>query len=224
MTLRALLDARAPIDQFATYLDALPPDARRDEVNALGRGDQALLFDIAADAGPIRLAHFVPDDVAAGTPVHHPGRNTIGVPAHFQRFEKRFVKPSAPEHRGLLAGYNASNAFFVHPGYYLAYETDGARVAEDQEPSRTEWVRRGGVVVDYFQVPEGWPLPSGWPPVRPNSVGIQRFVYDRTRDFMRRVSAHVSIGRASTQDDKGDRELDYWFTLVRDPTPSEPKG
>jgi len=52
--------------------------------------------------------------------------------------------------------------------------------------------------------------------VVPNSWGLQRLVYYRTRDFMRGVSKHVSIGRAATEDRKGDRWLDFWFTLVRE--------
>ncbi len=224
MTLRSLLAENTSIAKIAEYLDALTPDERAREGNGLGRSEQARLFEIAADAPRITLAHFVPDDVAPGRAVHHPGRNTISVFEHFQRFEKRFTRPTAERARGLLAGYNASNAWFVHPGYFVAYETSGSRRSPEREASREAWERRGGVVVDYFQVPDGLELPAGWPPVRRNSQGLQRLVYHRTRDFMRRVSSHVSIGRASTEDEKGDRLLDYWFTLVREPPAAERAG
>jgi hypothetical protein len=46
----------------------------------------------------------------------------------------------------------------------------------------------------------------------PNSRGLQRFVYHRTRDFMRRVSRHVTIGAAY----KGESPLDHYFVLVRE--------
>ena len=59
--------------------------------------------------------------------------------------------------------------------------------------------------------PDG-PIPSSWPPVKPNSEGLQRFVYAGTRDFMRKVSDHVSIGTAY----KGDKALDHYFTLCRE--------
>jgi hypothetical protein len=39
------------------------------------------------------------------------------------------------------------------------------------------------------------------------------FVYNNTRDFMRRVSQHVSIGTAY----KGDKALGAWFVLCREP-------
>ncbi len=46
--------------------------------------------------------------------------------------------------------------------------------------------------------------------MRPNSQGLQVFVYHRTRDFMRKVSEHVSIGRASTGEGEADQLLDSW--------------
>ena len=55
------------------------------------------------------------------------------------------------------------------------------------------------------------PVPDGWPRVRPNSQGLQYFVYHRTRDFMRRVSKTVSIGAAY----KVERPLDHYFLLSR---------
>ena len=52
---------------------------------------------------------------------------------------------------------------------------------------------------------------AGWPTVVPNDWRLSRFVYNQTRDFMRRVSNHVSIGAAF----KGERPLDHYFTLCR---------
>ncbi|MCZ7685424.1 MAG: hypothetical protein M5U28_44270 [Sandaracinaceae bacterium] len=144
----------------------------------------------------------MPASLPALAPVHHPGRNTIMTLTYFQRFQKRFTRPEGEAAR--LFGYNASNAFFITPGYFVAYETDG----------HEEWERRGGVVVDYHQIPDG-EVPAGWPAIVPNSRGLQRLVYHLTRDFMRRVSSRASIGRASREDEKGDVLLDYWFTLCR---------
>ncbi len=50
------------------------------------------------------------------------------------------------------------------------------------------WAERGAVVIDYFQVPDG-PVATGWPPVVPNTKGLQRFAYNKTRDFMRKERA-----------------------------------
>ena len=66
------------------------------------------------------------------------------------------------------------------------------------------------MVVDYFQVPDGEVAP-GWPRVVANDWRLSRFVYHHTRDFMRRVSRHVSIGAAY----KDERPLDHYFVLCR---------
>lgn len=201
--LTALIRGDASIASIATYLDALDARAREREVNELRRADQARLFEKAADAERARLTDFVPASVPDLTPVHHPGRNTIATLPYFQRFEKRFARPE--NDRSRVIGYNASNAWFIKPGYFVAYETDA---------HGDTWRRRGGVVIDYHRVPDG-KVPDAWPRVVPNSHGLQKLVYHLTRDFMRKVSAHVTIGRASREDEKGDVELDYWFTLVR---------
>ena len=216
MGLRELLAERASIADVAKYLDGLAPEVRMLEANSLSRKEQAQLFEMAADAPPIRVSHFVPADEPAQKAFHHPGRNTVPVPTYFKHFQKRFAKSPDPAHEGLIGGYNHSNAFFIRPGYFVGYETDGRHLPEDKAAMRETWTKRGGVVIDYFLVPEGWRLPESWPKVVPNSWGLQRLVYYRTRDFMRGVSQHVSIGRAATEDRKGDRDLDFWFTLVRE--------
>ncbi len=187
---------------IASLLDALDPTTREAESLTLSGREQAQLWDLAADGPVITLDHFVPASIAPNVAVRHPGRNTIPVARHFQLFAKVFARDETDAR--LCNGYNDSNAWFITPGYFVAYETAG----------NAEWMRRGGVVVDYLRVPDG-KVPAGWPKVVPNTVGLQRFVYFRTRDFMRRVSAHMSIGRAAEQRAKGDRELDFWFTLCR---------
>ena len=69
---------------------------------------------------------------------------------------------------------------------------------------------RGGSVVDYWQVPTE--RPTSWPDVRDNTSGLQRFVYARMDDFLRKVSAHVSIGRAW----RNHKVTDNYFVLCRE--------
>lgn len=202
-SLRTLLAEKADLSAIAEHLDALDPLAREQQANDLTGAEQRRLWDVAADGPRIELDHFVPRHLDALVPVHHPGRNTIPSPSYFQRFQKRFTRPRGESAR--LFGYNVSNASFVHPGYFVAYSTAGHSDA---------WRARGGVVVDYWMVPDD-EVPAAWPPVVDNAVGLQQLVYHRTRDFMRKVSQHVSIGRASKEDESGDHELDFWFTLCR---------
>lgn len=192
---------RAPevsLAELVAHLDALTHEDRREQLAALGRGDQRRLWKLAEGAEPITRSFFVPDELPPRRAVHHDGKNTLPIPG-FTRFQKVFARPEDGTPR--LFGYNRGRSEgIIGPGYFVTVDTAG----------RPEWTARGPVVVDYFQVPDG-PVPDGWPRVRANSVGLQYFVYHRTRDFMRRVSRHVSIGAAY----KVERALDHYFTLCR---------
>ena len=205
MALKEMLRSEATtIEEIAAYLDDLAQEERSAQMLGLGRGAQRALWQRAASSEGLRADHFVPEDRAALTPVHHRGRNTLPLPRKHQFFEKRFCRPSDEPAAGAqrLFGYNESpSKKLIGPGYFVAVPT---------EP-RPEWHERGALVVDYYQVPDASVAP-GWPRVVPNSAGLQRFVYKGTRDFMRGVSRHVSIGAAY----KGERALDHYFVLVRE--------
>lgn len=193
---------RAPDTTLATvagHLDGLSHDARVEALATLGRAAQRRLFHLAKDAPAITREHFVPAGVSPRTAVVHHGKNTLPIPG-FTRFQKVFALPEDGSPR--LFGYNRGpSEGIIGPGYFVTVDTSGTPA----------WTERGAVVVDYFQVPDG-PVPSGWPRVRPNREGLQFFVYNGTRDFMRKVSAQVSIGAAY----KGEKALDHYFTLCRE--------
>jgi len=198
MTLADLIaDPASSIDEIADHLDALAPDARWREVGVLDRAAQRTLYE-KAHAAPIGLEHFV-DGTAPRTEVIHDGLNTLPVPPPLRRFQKRFCRPDHETAR--LFGYNEGiTRRVIGPGYFVAVATRG----------RPSWEARGPVVIDYFEVPDG-AVPDAWPRVVGNERGLQRFVYHQTRDFMRRVSQHVSIGAAF----KRERPLDHYFVLCR---------
>lgn len=199
------LDAAAAIDAIAAFLDGLSHEERLAATRTLGRKEQRLLYGKAAAAPPVSLDAFVPKEAGALAQVIHHGRNTLPLPGKHRLFQKRFCRPeseSGSRHPRLF-GYNeAPSKGLLGPGYFVAVETAG-------EP---EWEARGAVVVDYFQVPDG-PVPAGWPRVVPNTEGLQFFVYNKTRDFMRRISSHVTIGAAY----KKEKSLDHYFILCREP-------
>lgn len=201
MALKDMLKQSASIHDIAAHLDALSATQRDGEVFALGRAYQRKLYERAADAPDLVAEHFVPAATQALTPVVHAGKNTLPLPGNHRRFEKCFTRPRDGD--GLLFGYNeAPSRKLIGPGYFVVDTTE----------RDARWRERGSLVVDYFRVPDaGSPVPDGWPKVVPNSVGLQLFVYHRTRDFMRRVSEHVSIGAAY----KGEKSLDHYFVLVR---------
>lgn len=199
MSLKDLLDdENVRISDIATYLDELSAEARADEVLELSRGAQIALWERAAESPPITLEHFVPAGTPPLTEVIHEGRNTLPT---FKRFQKRFAVQAAGDREAI--GYNeGSTRALIGPGFFVAEPTHG----------KPEWEERGAVVVNYFRVPEG-PVVETWPKVVPNSRGLQMFVYNKTLDFMRRVSTHVSIGAAF----KHEKPLGAYFVLVREP-------
>ncbi len=201
MNLKALVaDVSVGIDKIAEALDAANPAERLEAVHSLNRDEQRRLYQKAKAAPPLDFSHFVPPDRGPLEPVRHLGRNTLPMPRKLQLFEKRFCRPGDASDR--LFGYNESPFIgTVGPGFFVAVRTNG----------NPDWATRGAVVVDYFQVPDG-PVTPSWPKVIPNTVGLQKFVYNKTRDFMRRVSEHVSIGAAF----KIEKALDHYFVLVRE--------
>jgi hypothetical protein len=194
-----LQDEAADLAAIGAYLDGLPADERLAETRTLGRKEQRRLYALAAAARPLTLADFVPAGVGPRVEVIHDGRNTLPLPGGLKLFQKRFCRPESGE--GRLFGYNQSPFVgTIGPGCFVTVLTAG----------NPEWEARGAVVVDYFQVPDG-PVVEGWPEVVPNDKGLSVFVYNKTRDFMRRVSEHVTIGAAY----KVENPLDHYFILCR---------
>ena len=194
-----VLDDGVPIEAVAEYLDTLTHDGRRAAM-ALSRKHQRALYAKALAAPACDLDFFVPPGVGPLRPVHHHGRNTLPLPSKGKGFQKRMCR--AGDGSGRIFGYNESPFLpLIGPGFFVVVPT----------APNAEWSERGPVVVDYFQVPDAAVAPS-WPKVVPNSRGLQMFVYKGTRDFMRRVSAHCSIGAAY----KGEKALDHYFSLVRE--------
>lgn len=196
MDVAALIaDPAAGIADIAAHLDGLSSTDRWAQVRVLGRDQQRVLYR-KADGSRIGLDHFV-GDAGALVQVVHDGVNTLPAPA-LRRFQKRICRPASGDK---LFGYNEGpTRRLIGPGYFIA-------TTADQHP---QWARRGGVVIDYYQVP-GSDVVPGWPSVVPNSKGLQRFVFHQTRDFIRRVSTHVSIGAVF----RHDKPLDHYFVLCR---------
>jgi hypothetical protein len=202
MTLDQLLaDPAITIGAITDWLDAMDHAGRMAAMGRTSRAQQRKLWELSASAPPITLEHFVPANVPPCTEVIHHGRNSL--PA-FRSFQKRFARPKDGTPRAF--GYNeGATRALIGPGYFVLHDT----TSNPAWPA--EWRERGAWVVDYFEVPEG-EVPAAWPKVVPNSRGPQILVYHRTRDFMRRVSAHVSVGAAY----KVEKPMGAFFTLIRE--------
>ena len=202
MELRNLISPNLDVPRLSKVLDELGHPGRLWSVHHWTRGDMATLWEGTSGGHPITLNDFVPASVEPLIEVIHHGKNSL--PTH-NFFQKRFCKPKDPEAKEMLVGYNYQSwAAVTGPGYFVAHPSADAG----------EGSSAGAVEIDYTMIPNE--KPEAWPRIQPNSARLGRFVYDGMVDVMRRVSSHVSIGRAR----KKHGWMDAWFVLVReDPQP-----
>ena len=192
--LRALLAAdRADREAITELLDGAGHGDRMDAVTSLGGpSQQSRLWTAAAGGAPVTQDDLVPPDAAPLREFIFHGKNSL--PA-FTLFQKRFCRPPDGQGAQQLWGYNhQSLAWLTGPGYFVVHREGEAPAA-----------------IDYRLVPPSHP--SSWPEVKPNDVGFSRFVYRDMVDYLRRVSRHVLIGRAT----RHGKELPNYFILCREP-------
>lgn len=192
MTLATLLKSSTVTStSVAAFLDGLSHDERLKQTMALSSDEQARLFELADGARHFTLDDLAPSSTAPLTGVRHEGKNSLYL---FTRFAKVFAMPDEPTAEPERWGFNDGTQLVkttVGPGYFVA-------------------VQQGGeVLVDYTRLPKK-PL-TGAPKILPNDARLSRFVFNQTKDVVRGVSKHVSIGRAW----RGTRRLDNWFVLCR---------
>jgi hypothetical protein len=192
-SVRAALAAKPlNITALGDALDALLGDeARVSAIRAIGGRDQARIWAAAAGRSTA-LGDIVPADRGPATEVIHAGKNSLPI---FTNFEKRFCSVEGnPE---VLYGYNEGvTRSVIGPGCFVA------RHFEDRDE----------VGVDYYQVPpDDAALPQDWPRPVSNERGLQILVYAKMIDYLRKVSRHVTIGRAV----KKGKETGNYFLLCR---------
>jgi len=181
----------------AELLDSMGHAERVRAVRTLGRKEQSALWHAIDGFAPVTLLDIVPSRRGSNEEVRHFGKNSLPL---FTRFEKRFCRPDGQSsaHPDELHGYNYQASrlatWFSGPGYFIATEDKG----------------RGEVLIDYRRVPAAHP-PS-WPEIRSNERGGARLVYGFMVDTLRRVSAHVTLGRANRRG----KDVNAWFLLCRD--------
>jgi hypothetical protein len=176
---------------IASFLDGLSGPDRLAQTMALSSDEQARLFEVVEGARRFTLDELAPASTTPLTGVRHEGKNSLYL---FTRFAKVFAMPDEPTTEPERWGFNDGTQLVkttVGPGYFVA-------------------VQQGGeVLVDYTRLPKK-PL-TGAPKILPNDARLSRFVFNQTKDLVRGVSKHVSIGRAW----RGTRKLDNWFVLCR---------
>ncbi len=177
---------------IAEQLDRMSHGERLEAIRSLGGARaQARLWEAAAAAPAVTLDDLVPPDLPPLREVIWQGKNSL--PA-FTLFQKRFCRPAPGTTSAQLWGYNhTAIAWLVGPGYFVVHREGDAPAA-----------------IDYRLVPPS--QPAGWPAVKPNDTGASYFVYRDMVDYLRRVSRHVLIGRAT----RYGKELPNYFVLCRE--------
>lgn len=182
------------VEEIGARLDALSHRERVAAIRTLKPPSLMALWEMA-EGTHLTLADLVPESVGPLTPVIHYGQNTLPV---FSAFEKRFCRPAAGCNEGLLYGYNEGPTRpLVGPGYFVVRETPGST--------------KGPVVVDYFGTPTE--KPASWPEIASTDWGVPALVYGYMHDYLRRVSSHVTVGRAW----KFHKQTSNLFLLCREP-------
>ncbi len=170
------------------------PAERVPLIESIDAAGQAKLWS-CAEGSPVSIAEMVPPELGPLVPVIFHGKNSL---AAFTRFQKRFCRP-ADGTRDELWGYNYQPARWLAPltgpGYFVAHDSTSPL---------------GSVAVDYRRIPSE--RPDSWPEIHDNRYRLSRFIYNGMVDYLRRVSEHVLIGRAT----RGTRELDNYFLLCRE--------
>ncbi|MCC6619730.1 MAG: hypothetical protein IT385_00655 [Deltaproteobacteria bacterium] len=183
------------LDELTQTLPAMPEPERIRVVRALRKRDMARLWEQCAGR-ETSAEDFVPASVPVGVEVIHWGKNSLPV---FSDFQKRFTRAVGRD--GVVYGYNHTwygNLAWttLGPGYFTGHH-DPALAAFG---------------LDYYLVPpDDAALPASWPRRVPNERGLQRLIYARMVDYMRKVADGVTIGRAWRQG----RITDNYFVLAR---------
>ncbi len=189
---------RAPrVDRGAVgkLFEEAGPGERIEILECIDGRAQARLWQAAAGS-PVTIEEMVPRELGPLVPVVFHGKNSL--PA-FTRFQKCFCRPSQDGPTDQLWGYNYQPtrwlASLTGPGYFVAYDSSSPI---------------GSVAVDYRRIPSE--RPSSWPELHDNRYRLSRFIFNGMIDYMRRISEHLLIGRAT----RGEKELDNYFLLSRE--------
>ncbi len=192
MDVTVFLEPTVDIDRLAETLDGLGHEGRVHTMRTWDKKRMKAIFDACAGR-PITLEQVVPSSVGANVEVIHDLRNTLPV---FTNAQKRFSKVEGGN--VAVGGFNRQFgvARVSEPGYFVVSEGDGEHANE--------------LVIDYRSVPPS--KPESWPDIEANDQGfLNKIVWGGMVDYLRKVSQHVSIGRAT----KDGKSIGQYFALVR---------
>jgi hypothetical protein len=192
MDVTVFLEPKVDIEKLAEILDGLGHEGRVHATRTWTKKQMEAIFDACAGR-PISLDFVVPPSVGSKVEVIHDLRNTLPL---FTNAQKRFARLEGDV--ADVGGYNRQHglARVSEPGYFSVRAGEGEH---DNE-----------LVIDYGLVPKS--KPDVWPEIEANDRGfLNTLVWSGMVDYLRRISEHVSIGRAT----KKGKPIGQYFALVR---------
>lgn len=193
MDVSVLLEPTVDIARLEEILDGLGHEGRVHATRTWDFKRQSAIFE-ACKGRKLDLDFMVPPSIAVGVEVIHDLHNTLPL---FSNAQKRFCRlPDGEKYK--LGGYNEQTMkALTGPGYFIVRQGEGEH--------------EGEIVVDYTELPKN--KVASWPDVVPHGGLLGGIVWGNMQDYMRRVSAHVSIGRAHRGNPR--KPTNDYFTLVR---------
>jgi hypothetical protein len=190
MDLTVFIEPELNLERLAEVLDGMGHEGRVHCTRGWSKATQAKLYEAVKGHKPLSIADMVPAGTAPLTEVIHDLKNSLPL---FSVAQKRFCRLDDNDKQ--LCGYNeGSTRGLVGPGFFTARDSE---------------TNPGEILIDYKTLPKA--KAHGWPDIRSNDSGLSALVYGNMVDTMRRISEHVTIGRAA----KNGADMDAWFVLVR---------
>ncbi len=175
------------MEELEALLDAMSHDERLALTRAFSPKIQKNLF-AAAQGRSVSIEQIVPTTDLRKEVIHE-GMNTMPL---FRIFQKRFARPEKKENREAVGFNYAPLKSVTGPGYFVG--------AEDK--------LSGEFVIDYTQLPTE--KVDSWPKILSNNSKLGFLVWGGMKDRLRRLSDHVTIGRAYKK-----KPMNAYFVLCR---------
>jgi hypothetical protein len=192
MDVTTFLEPTVDLERLAAVLDGLGHEGRVHTTRTWTARQQKALFEAAKGFREGDLGFLVPPDRGTLEEVIHDGINTLPL---FRSFQKRFTKDESAS----VFGYNEQTwSWFSGPGYFSVRLGEGEHAGE--------------LVIEYSKIPSH--KPSSWPAIRDNDGGTRALVFGRLTDYVRPISAHVSLGSGY----KGSSHQGFFALVRRDPS------
>ena len=192
MDVTVFLEPKVDIEKVAEILDGLGHEGRVHATRTWTKKQMAAIYDACAGR-PISLDQVAPSGAGTKVEVIHDLHNTLPV---FTNGQKRFARleSDVADVGGFNRNYGLARA--SEPGYFTVRAGEGEHENE--------------LVIDYTQVPKS--KPDVWPDIEANDKGfLNPLVWGGMVDYLRKVSEHVSIGKAT----KKGKAIGQYFALVR---------